>query len=308
MVDFNPLVLRRILALRKFQMLGTAELRELAMLAENMTEATFPAGAVVAAAGARLRSIHFIVDGEIATSRGERLGARRVFGVLDVFARRELAAPAIAVRETRTLELLSADVKEILDENFGVLRATLRELAAHTIGRWAMPPTRFIAPPARLGFVDRLILLRRQPMLASAAVDAVAMLAHTSEEVSFRPGAIVAHAGERAVTTYAILEGDLRAVGMTARRGAGSGDSIATLETPRRRCTRPRSRCVHRSARAERGFHPRRDRRSYRPRPRDDRGARARLTDASVSITSAIVAANNPASSQTPSRNIPNNA
>src|SRR5580765_4514750 len=168
MVDESPRVLRRVLALRTFDVLGAAELSELAMLAENMTDASFTAGSVIAPAGARLRALHFILDGEVATSRRERLGARRVFGVLDVFARRELSAPAVAVRDTRTFELQAADVKDILDENFSVLRAMLRELARRVIGS-SLPATPWAGSLARpLGFVDRLTLLRRQPMYASA--------------------------------------------------------------------------------------------------------------------------------------------
>jgi CRP-like cAMP-binding protein len=229
MVDETPHVLRRILALRTFDVLGTAELGELAMLAENMTDATFAAGSVIAPAGARLRALHFIVDGEVSTPRRERLGARRVFGVLDVFARRELAAPALAIRDTRTFELQAADVTDILDENFGVLRAMLRELASRVVGR-VLPATPFVGSLARpLGFVDRLTLLRRQH--ASATFDALAMLAHASEEVVWTPGTVVARAGDVATAAYTMIEGDVHASGDGATRTLRAGDSIAMFET-----------------------------------------------------------------------------
>jgi CRP-like cAMP-binding protein len=232
MVDESPRVLRRVLALRTFDVLGTAELAELAMLAENMTEASFAAGSVIAPAGARLRALHFIVEGEVATPRRERLGARRVFGVLDVFARRELAAPAVAVRDTRTFELQAADVREILDENFGVLRAMLRELALRVVGR-PLPATPWLGSLARpLGFVDRLTLLRRQPMYASATFDALAMLAHASEEVAFLPGATIARAGDMATAVSTMIDGSVHASAEDGSiRNLGSGDSLAFLET-----------------------------------------------------------------------------
>jgi CRP-like cAMP-binding protein len=221
-----------VLALRTFDVLGTAELAELAMLAENMTEASFRAGSVIAPAGARLRALHFILDGEVATPRRERLGARRVFGVLDVFARRELAAPAIAVRDTRTFELQAADVKDILDENFGVLRALLHELARLVIG-CSLPATPWIGSLSRpLGFVDRLTLLRQQPMYATATFDALAMLAHAAEEVAFLPGATIARAGDTADTVYTVIEGGVHATAADgSTRNFGSGDSVAFFET-----------------------------------------------------------------------------
>jgi CRP-like cAMP-binding protein len=232
MVDESPRVLRRVLALRTFDVLGTAELAELAMLAENMTEASFTAGSVIAPAGARLRALHFILDGEVATPRRERLGARRVFGVLDVFARRELSAPAIAVRDTRTFELQAADVKEILDENFGVLRALLQELARRVVG-YALPATTWVGSLARpLGFVDRLTLLRRQPMYASATFDALAMLAHACEEVAFLPGTTIARPGDTANAVYTMVEGSIHARGDDGSiRVLGSGESVALFET-----------------------------------------------------------------------------
>src|SRR5215470_13926503 len=92
MDELHPFVLKRILALRQFRVLAAAELRELATLAENVSEVRF--------------------------ARGE------------VFARREPAMTAIATRPTHTLQLLASDVTDLLEENYSVLRATLQDLAA----------------------------------------------------------------------------------------------------------------------------------------------------------------------------------
>jgi CRP-like cAMP-binding protein len=83
-----------------------------------------------------------------------------------------------------------------------------------------------------LGFVDRLILLRRQPPFATARVDALAMLARALEEVLFPAGAIVTRCGESATAAYIIVEGSLQAIdadGLT--RILEAGDTISSLET-----------------------------------------------------------------------------
>ena len=248
MIEHDPFVLRRILALRKFPMFANAELGDLALLAENLAEASYPKGSVIALAGARPPALHLVLDGEIASipragrspSRStsgtgrETWGPLDVFGALEVLARRELAAPAVAARETRTLQLFSTDLTEVLEESFGVLRATLRVLAARV---WQTAPPVLHADgdvPASdpLGLVDRLILLRRQPPFAGARLDAVAMLSHASDEVRFAAGDTIVRAGEAATTAYVVVEGSLRA---TDERGVehalGPGDAIGALET-----------------------------------------------------------------------------
>src|SRR5512146_1596290 len=124
MSDFNPLRLRRMLALRRFAVVADAELAELALLAENVVEARFPAGSLIARANQRLGALHLVLDGTIECG-GMTWGPQRVFGALEVLAERELAAPAIAKTETTTLQLFSPDVTEFLEDSFGVLRTTL---------------------------------------------------------------------------------------------------------------------------------------------------------------------------------------
>src|SRR5438477_2258627 len=62
----HPFALRRMLALRQFAALRDADLAELALLAENVTEVRLPAGTVIATAGHRLAALHLILTGEIA--------------------------------------------------------------------------------------------------------------------------------------------------------------------------------------------------------------------------------------------------
>jgi CRP-like cAMP-binding protein len=231
MADVNPKLLRRMLALRQFPMFATAELAELATIAENLVPTRYPAGAVVAPAGARLSGLHLVLEGRIEASRS--WGPRQIFGALEVLARRDHRAPALAAVETATLQLSEADLVEVLEDNFGVLLAVVRELAARTIA--AGLPARPIAVPdgsAGLGLVERLIVLRQLPPFAGARLQGLAMLAHGSEEIDWAQGAIVARAGELASGSLLVLGGVLQSRGSDgATRELGRGHAFGALET-----------------------------------------------------------------------------
>ena len=231
MADVNPKLLRRMLALRQFPMFATAELAELATIAENLVPARFPAGAVIAPAGARLPGLHLVLEGRIEASRS--WGPRQIFGALEVLARRDHAAAAVAAIETCTLQLSSSDLAEVLEDNFGVLLAVVRELAARTLA--AGPPAPPIAVPSGgvgLGLVERLIVLRQLLPFAGARLQGLAMLAHGSEEVDWAQGAIVARAGELASGSLLVLDGVLRGRGPgNAACELGRGHAFGALET-----------------------------------------------------------------------------
>jgi CRP-like cAMP-binding protein len=232
MPEFNPMLLRRMLALRQFPMFATAELAELAMIAVNVVETTFRAGSIVAPAAARLSGLHLVVDGRIDAARS--WGPREMFGALEVFAGRDPAAAAVAAIETQTLQLSTADLAEVLEDNFGVLRSVVRELAVHVIAA-ARPVARRVALPSvsgPLGLVERLIVLRQQVPFAGARLQGLAMLAHASEEVSWPSGAVVARAGELASGALLVLEGSLREHRRDGTsRELGPGQLISALET-----------------------------------------------------------------------------
>jgi CRP-like cAMP-binding protein len=232
MSEFNPFVLRRMLALRRFTIFADAELAELVMIAENVVEATFPAGAVIAPAHARLPGLHFVLEGGI-QSGGAAFGPHQAFGALEVLAGRDLAAPAIAVTETHTLQLFASDIAEVLEDNFSILRATLRVLAAQLLARGQPLQRSTSGGPITvpLGLVERLLLLRQQPPFARAHLDALAALAHRSTEVRWSPGQTVARAGELADGAWVIVQGSLAATSASGARVLGPGDTIGPLET-----------------------------------------------------------------------------
>jgi CRP-like cAMP-binding protein len=236
MRDVTPSTLRRILMLRQFPILCDAELGELAMFAENVSEVILPPNTTVASAGSRLGALHLVLTGEIATTGDQRRtwGPNEVFGGLEVLANREASQTAVTTVATSTLQLLAPDVVEILDDSFGVMLAALRGLAAaHASAqqrpRARMPPD--LAPADSLGFVDRLMLLRQQPGFSAAPLESLAALAHAAEEVILPAGTIVTRAGMTAMSSYVIVEGASSAIDASgAPRRLGPGDAIGHLE------------------------------------------------------------------------------
>ena len=138
MLDELPGSLRRVLALRQFSALSSVDLTELAMVAENVVETTLLAGNRIVAAGARVPALHLIVDGRI-ESGDDSWGPRDTFGLLEVLARRPAETPAIAAVDTRVFRITAGDLREILEDNFGLLRAMLRELAGRLREALAAP-------------------------------------------------------------------------------------------------------------------------------------------------------------------------
>lgn len=236
MPDITPSTLRRILTLKQFPILRDAELGELAMFAENVTEVVLPANTLVASAGSRLGALHLVLTGQIATTGGQRRawGPCEVFGALEVLADREASQTAMTTAATATLQLLAADVTEILEDSFGVMLAALRGLAAaHMTG--ARPHARAPLPErpraASLGFFERLILLRQQPAFVAAPLEPLVALAHVAEEVVLPAGTLLTRAGLTDTSSYFIVEGTSYAVGPSGvRRKLGPGDAIGHLE------------------------------------------------------------------------------
>jgi len=256
MSDHDPILLRRLIELRRFPMFAAAELAELATLAENVVELRHESGAVVSRSPV-LDAIHLILAGGIEAGPA-RHGAFGAFGFLEVLARRPLGAPAVAVGDTRTLRLSASDLREILEDNYGLLLIAIRELAAGAlrIGRSEAPGARSAAAaptPAPLGLVERMVVLRRQFPFAratahaflpavshvvlpdglgrAAPLEAIAQIAHASKETTWPAGAVMVRAGDPARDAHFILDGNLRAVPQDRDPHLlGPGSAVGLLE------------------------------------------------------------------------------
>jgi CRP-like cAMP-binding protein len=247
MRDITPIATRTLLTLRQFPGLAETELAELAMVATNVHEQTFAAGATVAVPGERVPALQLVLDGQIAAigPRGHAAawGPRSVFGALEVMAGRPVAVPAVAVSATRTLQIAGADFVEILEDNYSLLSNARRGLAGRLVqlaetlgqsdvGERGRVPSRAPVTRGPLGMVDRLILMRPQIPFAIGKIQALAALAAASEELEVPAGTVIAREGERAEGAWIIVEGEAMATRpRQVPRVLGPGHAIGRLET-----------------------------------------------------------------------------
>jgi CRP-like cAMP-binding protein len=217
MRDADPILMRRILSLRQFPMFMHADIGELVVVAENIIERTFQASEAVDG-----DFLHFVVDGVLA-SGDRQVRAREVHGVLDALANRP-APPTIALVPSHTFALDGADYLDVLEDNFGLLLATMRDLAANV----AFTATRSELPhvdDTKLGLVERLIVLRQQFPLEAARLETLSILAHAATEARFSAGATMRAPGSPA-DALVILSGTVHA----GDRVLGPGDSLGFVE------------------------------------------------------------------------------
>lgn len=128
----------RMLALKVLPVLNEIDPDELAVIAERVQPSTFAAGdTVFAGTEAPVTSIHLVVDGRVVEHRGGRpfrsYGPQQVVGGIDALARSVTDVAAVAEMETHTLSLDRNDLRDLLEENFGILAAALQGVAATTI-------------------------------------------------------------------------------------------------------------------------------------------------------------------------------
>jgi CRP-like cAMP-binding protein len=221
MRDDTPLMTKRILELRQFAMFERADLAELAVLAENVVERTFEATDLVAGVD-RLESLNLVMHGELGYG-ATQIRPRQVHGALEVAAGRSARMPTIARSRTRTLELAASDYLEILEDNFGLLHAVIRDLAARVLLLGIEPRPHATIPSGTFGFVERMIVLRQLLPFVAGRLEPLAILAHAAVERRWPSGTLVRSDHD---ATLVVLEGSLRC----GNKVIGVGHAVGALE------------------------------------------------------------------------------
>jgi CRP-like cAMP-binding protein len=230
--------IRRLLTLRRFPGFAGAELTDIANIAENVVDASYAPGMVVAPPG-RVSAIHLIVEGRLRSGERE-WGENQLVGAFEVMASRRSPTGIVAAEPTRTLRLAAADFAELLEDSYSILTSARRTLARRLLALEArhshVLPRAAVRIEAELGhhplgMVDRLILLRQQMAFAAGRAQALAALAQASEDIQFPAGAVLAEHGDMAMRGLIVLAG---AVQSTRPDGEvivlGVGEGIGGLE------------------------------------------------------------------------------
>lgn len=217
--------LQRILAIRSFPGIEVLGLPEVTLIAGNMVERFLPAGTTVVRANTRPSLVHFVLRGRIDSTsvHGVELsfGPRTIFGVLTALSGELANSDAVAGVDTWTLSLTNADIAELLDEHFTLVRGVSRTLGTLVVERLKGMPLEhlqksFIASPARvpeheLGLAERILVLKTQQIgIGPKRIQALASIAREAEEVRLAAGTTVWKAGDAADESLVILGGKLR--------------------------------------------------------------------------------------------------
>jgi CRP-like cAMP-binding protein len=230
MSEHAPAVLKRMLALRRFPTLDRVELREVARLAESVRATTIAAGTVVADPTRAVDAVYLVIDGQLAMHDPDRTwGPDHAFGLLELLARRAAPAPIVATCETRVLQLAAYHLEDVLEDNFGILSATLRRLAGRLASDHVHHRLLELPPCGRpLGLVERLIVLRQLVPFTKARLRALSSIAQSARELTWEAGQRVVDVGHASEELHILLDGTLR---VTDGRELAPGDSFGTFET-----------------------------------------------------------------------------
>lgn len=230
MRESSTAALRKVMGLRRFPLFATADIDEVATLAENVTERALPSGAVLAAAGSHPRAMQLVLEGTVeSVPRGKTRTGPTVLGALEVFAEQPLDEDWVAATNVHVLELSASTTGELLEDNVGVMLAVLRELGRRLLSlRPELVPARVRVPSVQpLGLVERLLTLRQQLPFRNARLQALTTLAKTCHEVHWAAGSQVIGADESEAFGLIVIEGELA---LPDGQTCGPGSAVGLIE------------------------------------------------------------------------------
>lgn len=206
----------RILTLRSFDGMRQLDATGLTLLAEYARYESFERGEKILVEGSTIHLVHFVIHGEVDVSRRgvqvARVQRGNAVGVLSVLARDDVGVNAVATRDTRTLSIPSEVLLAAFEENFSLMRTSLRQSARGLLEEHRdLPGSPVIAngdeelAPVRerpLTLAEHVIAMRKTPLLGATNVDASIELARHFEEVRAPAGEVIWAIGDP--STYAL--------------------------------------------------------------------------------------------------------
>lgn len=210
----------------------------LGAVAAHMREREVAPGERIVTSGRPAESFFLLTEGAAELRRGKvaiaEVRAPRTLGLSWVLARRRAPFDAIARSRVRALEIESDVFRELLEDHFELLTATIRYLAdGITAQRHGLPGEALGLPPVAMGpippgpldVVTRVLLLSKISAFASANINALATFALQMQEVRVPAGHVFWSSGEPAEGALFVFQGDVTARtadGRSFRHGPGT--------------------------------------------------------------------------------------
>jgi CRP-like cAMP-binding protein len=222
---------------------------QLSILAGQMRDRSFTAGAVLLREGEAPAAAYSIVRGRVRVSRrGQVLGdvgPGAAVGIGGIVSRDALGLGAVAETDVLALELDREVLVDIFEDQFSLLLEAIQAYSRRHLERIRslkempdqLPPLRpQPALPDELDFVERLLLLKKsEGPFAHSSIDALTAIAERTRHRSIEPGTTLWREGDRAGTACLIISGSVRCT--ASRDGgriefrAGGGTAIGALES-----------------------------------------------------------------------------
>jgi CRP-like cAMP-binding protein len=198
-VDETAGTIERMLAIKTQPMFADMHPDELAIIAEHLQVHTFRRGETIfSGTESPVACIHLVLEGRVTEFRGGRAfrshGPQQVVGAVDALALAATDVAAVAEEDTTTFAIERAALREVLEDNFGVLSVALRGVAAATLHlrRQLVPSAGFAAcvkdtdeaPVVLQELGARIAFLRGHPWLRHARIETLGQLAQEANFVS----------------------------------------------------------------------------------------------------------------------------
>src|SRR5262245_52017385 len=241
----------RILALRRLPALDGLPTPELAVIAEQMRERSFPRGSGLLREGEPVPAIYLLLEGRVHISRHGvvlgHAGPGAAVGGVGIFSRDPEGIQAVAETDAVALELSAEDCAEIFEDHFPILQNVLRETCRQLIRTWQRHPAGLsigqsrtpavyaaaaTASPGELDLVERILILRRGAPFGRSSLNALAELSRAMAEVRFDPDVTLWNEGEPSGPLYLLVAGQVSCSGSGGvALAAGPGTALGVAES-----------------------------------------------------------------------------
>ncbi|HEV7732696.1 MAG TPA: cyclic nucleotide-binding domain-containing protein [Candidatus Binatia bacterium] len=218
--DDTDASIARLLVLKAMPLFADVHPDELAAVAEHTHLHTFEAGERLFSGTEKpVSTIHLVMEGRVTEHRGGRPfrshGPQHVLGGLDALALSETDVVAVADEYTRTVAIERTALRDILEDNFGLLSTTLQGVAAATLRlRRRLPAAGFgepslhdHAPDGADDLASRMAFLRRHTWLGHLRVRTLGQLAHDAVVLAPRAAHHLWAGGDTAEHAVVIVRG-----------------------------------------------------------------------------------------------------
>jgi CRP-like cAMP-binding protein len=234
----------RMLLLRSLPGFAPLEDGVLTLLAEHMRVRNCRPGEVLLSLGEPVRHAYVVLEGEVRWARKGRAavtaGMEDVVGWLTLMSRDPDGLDARAVGEALVLELPSELLEHALEDDFGLVRNSMRlggQALLHSRGNLPYPPDQppkfemGVLRPTRRTLVERLIDMRQVPLFARANAEALIALVRCTEEVRYEPGELVWRVDDASTFWVLVEYGRLRCTNKDGQRqDVGAGFVIGIMD------------------------------------------------------------------------------